>query len=82
MLSVAHNKREEEEFKTDLRIGWLCMHFTLPYLEPNTSVTVGEFMPKWKPEKPKERVVMTDDQIEESITKFVYPMLKAAEGGK
>lgn len=81
MLSVASNKRAEESFKTDARTAWLCMHFTLPYLKKDANVTLADFMPKWEPEKPKERTVMTDEEIESTLINFVYPTLKAAEGG-
>lgn len=85
VVAIKHRKRAEKiEYYRAYREAFLCSIFTNLYRDPAKlpqPISLYDFMPEYpRPEeKPPERTVMSDDEIEVSMKNFVYPMLKAGE---
>lgn len=89
MLESAFERKAEEarnRYAQSFREAYLCAIFTNLYRDPKKTgaVTVESFLVEYPelPKKEPERTVMTDEEIEATLKNFVYPILKAAEGGE
>jgi len=85
VVAIKNRKRAEKiEYFHAYREAFLCSIFTNLYRNPDKipePVSLYDFLPEYpRPEeKPPERTIMTDEEIESTVINFVYPMLKAGE---
>lgn len=61
----------------------ICYYLAYPYLKNPEKTTIWDFIPeKWHKLRPKDKeedLGMSQDDIETTISKFVYPLLEMAE---